>query len=373
MKTRKRPASGYQEGTRKRQRTSQTKPCNISGDFVRVGKRKRKAAKNGGRQMKRQRVSDLKQYKEERGDATSSSLEAATLRKEKKDSGVKQRDNNTPFTSEDTSRQQFEVKYHQLNLLGEGGHGSVYAGYRRVDNFPVAIKHIPRDNVICKHIIQNSRTLPLEVAVMRKMVSGAAGSIGKSAAISLLDYYDLDQELILVLERPVPSTDLLKYIEIKGGSLQEKEARLLLKQLVEAARELQSKNIFHRDIKVENILIETSTDVPRLRMIDFGLSCFTKKTSTYRIFYGTSAHIPPEWYRCGTYRAGPATVWQLGLVLFDMLHRDTCFETMRFLSNELKISDDLSQNCQDVLRLCLAEDPQQRPSLEQLRLHPWLA
>eukprot|EP00064_Thunnus_orientalis_P000575 superscaffoldBa00000031_g576 len=102
MKTRKRPASGYQEGTRKRQRTSQTKPCNISGDFVRVGKRKRKAAKNGGRQMKRQRVSDLKQYKEERGDATSSSLEAATLRKEKKDSGVKQRDNNTPFTSEDT-------------------------------------------------------------------------------------------------------------------------------------------------------------------------------------------------------------------------------------------------------------------------------
>lgn len=44
-----------------------------------------------------------------------------------------------------------------------------------------------------------------------------------------------------------------------------------------------------------------------------------------------------------------------------------------FLRNELKISDKLSQNCQDVLHLYLAKDPQQHPSLEQLRLYPWPA
>ncbi|XP_044052139.1 serine/threonine-protein kinase pim-1-like [Siniperca chuatsi] len=174
----------------------------------------------------------------------------------------------TTSTSEETSRQEFEAKYKQLNPLGEGSHGLVYAGYRRADHFPVAIKHIPRDNVICEGITQNRRTLPLEVAVMIKMASGAAGSVGKS----LLDYDDLDQELILVLERPFPSADLLKYIEVKEGSLQEEEARLL-KQL-------------------GDILIETSSDVPRLRLIDFGLSCFTKKASSYRIFCGTSANIP---------------------------------------------------------------------------------
>lgn len=51
-----------------------------------------------------------------------------------------------------------------------------------------------------------------------------------------------------------------------------------MKQLVEVALELQSKNIFHRDINLENILIETGADVPRLRLIDFGLSCFAEKT-----------------------------------------------------------------------------------------------
>ncbi|KAI3372757.1 hypothetical protein L3Q82_022717, partial [Scortum barcoo] len=165
--------------------------------------------------------------------------------------------------------------------------------------------------------------------------------------ISLMDYYDLNQELILVLEHPVPVTSSDTF-----------------------SQELQSKNIFHRDIKLENILIETSSDVPRLRLIDFGLSCFTKKTSLYRTFYGT-AHIPPEWYQCWTYRAGPTTVWQLGVVLYEILH-GTSFETTMFLNNRLTINEQLSQSCQDVLRLCLAADPQQRPSLEQLQLHPWL-
>ncbi|XP_070759975.1 ribosomal protein S6 kinase alpha-5-like [Enoplosus armatus] len=357
---RKRKASSDEEGTRKRQKSSEPEP---QEDPVRVKGTERKLPKNEDRPSKRKRVPELDQGDEGSGDSASSSVEATPKKK---------RDSATTSTSEETSRQEFEAKYQQLNPLGEGGHGSVYAGYRRADHFPVAIKHIPRDNVICKGVTQNKRTLPLEVAVMIKIASGAARSVGESAAISLLDYYDLDQELILILERPVPSSDLLKYIEVNGGSLPEEGARLILKQLVKAARELQSKNIFHRDIKVENILIETSSDVPRLRLIDFGLSCFTKKTSSYRIFYGTSAHIPPEWYQSWTYKAGPTTVWQLGVVLYEMLHRNTQFETTRFLKKDLNISEELSQNCQDVLRLCLAVDPQQRPSLEQLELHPWL-
>lgn len=63
-------------------------------------------------------------------------------------------------------------------------------------------------------------------------------------------------------------------------------SQIILKQLVDAAKELQDKCIFHRDIKVENILIETSSDVPRVRLIDFGLSCFVKEASFYRVFYG---------------------------------------------------------------------------------------
>ncbi|XP_026229164.1 serine/threonine-protein kinase pim-1-like [Anabas testudineus] len=273
---------------------------------------------------------------------------------------------------EDLSVSEFKAKYTQQNQLGKGGCGCVFAGYRNADNLPVAIKHIPKDKVFCKVVDRNGRELSAEVAVMLKLAGGKAGSVGASVPVSLLDWHDLDQELILVLERPVPSEDLFNYIEINGGSLQEEEAKIILKQLVDAAVELHNKCIFHRDIKVENILIQTGADVPRVRLIDFGLSCFFKKTSSYRVFYGTLAHVPPEWYSCYSYKAGPTTVWQLGVVLFEMLHPEESFETTKFLGDKLEISNQLSLSCQDFLQMCLTKVPEQRPTLEQLHLHPWL-
>ncbi|XP_070820011.1 serine/threonine-protein kinase pim-1-like [Chaetodon trifascialis] len=337
IESRKRKASRERDDSRKRQRIAEPEP--------RFSVSKRKVTEIEDRPRKRKRV------------------EAETPTKDT---------TTTTSTSVKTSREELEEKYEQLWPLGEGGFGSVHAGCRTSDDFPVAIKHIPRSNVICKGVTKKGVTLPLEVAVMRRVASGEEGLVGKSAAISLLDYYNLDQELVLVMERPVPSVDLFEYIQENGGFLLEEEAKVLMKQLVEAARELQSKNVFHRDIKVENILLQTGTDVPRLRLIDFGLSCFTNKTSKYRIFYGTPAHIPPEWIQHGTYSAGPTTVWQLGVVLYEMLHRDIAFDTTQFLSQELQISEEFSQNCQDMLCQCLSVDPMQRPSLDELRFHPWL-
>ncbi|XP_018516730.1 serine/threonine-protein kinase pim-1 [Lates calcarifer] len=278
----------------------------------------------------------------------------------------------TKKASVEARQAQFHTKYKEQNQLGEGGCGSVFAGYRTSDNLPVAIKHIPRDKVFCRQVDQNGRQLSVEVAVMQKLTAGTTGSVGASAPVSLLDWYDLGQELILVMERPVPSEDLLKYTEFNGGTLQEEEAKTILKQLVDAAKELQDQGIFHRDIKVENILIEIGSNSPRVRLIDFGLSCFAKKGSFFRTFYGTSAHIPPEWYSRCTYKAGPTTVWQLGVVLFEILHNKAPFETNKFLGNKLKINRKLSKDCQDFLRMCLTKVPEQRPTLEELQRHPWL-
>uniref|UniRef100_A0A3Q3MT75 non-specific serine/threonine protein kinase n=1 Tax=Mastacembelus armatus TaxID=205130 RepID=A0A3Q3MT75_9TELE len=96
-----------------------------------------------------------------------------------------------------------------LNKLGEGGFGCVYAGIRKVDDFPVSITWF---NLTSLYMI------PIEVLLMKK-VAGGPQSVGKSAAVSLLDWYDLDQEVLLVMERPVPCVDLLNYIDnnnVKG-------------------------------------------------------------------------------------------------------------------------------------------------------------
>lgn len=55
---------------------------------------------------------------------------------------------------------------------------------------------------------------------------GLPGSGGRSAAVALLDWYIVDHELILVMERPVDSMDLHKYLETHGGSLDEREAKV---------------------------------------------------------------------------------------------------------------------------------------------------
>nr|XP_024657678.1 serine/threonine-protein kinase pim-1-like [Maylandia zebra] len=149
----------------------------------------------------------------------------------------------------------------------------------------VAIKHIPKGKVYCKVKDDNGKNLSVEVAIMLKLAAEADGSVETSAPVSLLEWFDFGRELILVMERPVPAVDLDKYIEENGGFLPEDKAKVILKQLVDAAKHLEDKHIFHRDIKSENILIETGSDVPRVRIIDFGLSCFFKERSQYPLFY----------------------------------------------------------------------------------------
>ncbi|KAL6120011.1 uncharacterized protein ACO6RY_04461 [Pungitius sinensis] len=266
-----------------------------------------------------------------------------------------------------TKQEELEAKYEQLELLGAGGCGNVYAGHRRADNLPVAIKHIPNDNIYCTHEDDEGNKISIEIAIMLKL---AAKSEGKSPYLTLLDWYQLEEELVMVIERPIPATDLFDHIKGKGGFVEEKEAKIILRQLVDAALDLENKNIFHRDIKVENILIETSSKVPRVRIIDFGLSCYDDKKETYHEFFGTL--FTPEVHLNNGYRAGSTTVFQIGAVLFNTLHKFEKFDTLYFYLKCQTLPKSISKNCKDFLQMCLKIDPNERPTLEQLKNHQWL-
>ncbi|GLD67031.1 serine/threonine-protein kinase pim-2-like protein [Lates japonicus] len=209
-----------------------------------------------------------------------------------------------------TSRAEFEAKYLHLEKLGEVLHGKIY-------------------------------NIPTEVLLMLQ-VAGGPRSVGKSSAVTLVDWYDLNQETLLVMERPVPSVDLLTYMLNNNGPMDENTAKNIMKQLVDAAIEMHSKGVFHRDIKSENILIETGSDVPRVRIIDFGCGC-TVKNEPYRGFSGTSAYAPPEYFTRGAYEAAPTTVWQLGALLFELLDGYNQVITSEFLHKNIIFDTGLSQ------------------------------
>ncbi|XP_075942788.1 serine/threonine-protein kinase pim-1-like [Anarhichas minor] len=368
----------------KRTRLSQSDDPTTSEEYCSARGVKRKTSEHGeGEPMKKKEKKgrlDLNLVGKESAPSEDSGIESCNTSVEDvrvgkrkaaaNDEGPKRKRKRMENKSVDALRAEFEAKYKEQDQLGKGGYGTVFGGYRKADNLPVAIKHIAKENIGRKHLDATGKQLPMEVAIMLKLEDKISRSVGMSAPVSLLDWYDLDQELILVLERPIPAETLFDYINYNGGSLQEQEAKIILKQLVDAAIDLEKKQIFHRDIKINNILIETSSDVPRVRLIDFGLSCFVKRGVRYCQICGAAIDSPPEWSNFYGYSPGPSTVWQIGVVLSHTLHGDVVFENP--LINGGRISETLSKNCQDFLRRCIITDPKQHPTLEQLRIHPWL-
>ncbi|XP_056151412.1 serine/threonine-protein kinase pim-2-like [Lampris incognitus] len=267
-------------------------------------------------------------------------------------------------TAKSYSRADFEDKYEEMEQLGEGGFGAVYAGRRKEDNLQVRLTN--------SGIIDgNLQRCPLEVMLM-VLAGGQPAAIGKHSAVTLVDWFEVERDLVLVMERPVPSIDLFYYLETVGGSLQEEEAKPFMKQLVSMMADVHARGVLHRDLKLENILVETGTDTPRLRLIDFGCGCLLKN-GLYRRFFGTTLYTPPEWFTRGCYRADACTVWQLGVLLYEILCGAAPFNTRReIISEEPDISAKLSPGCEDLLQKCLSKCPVDRASLEELQRHPWL-
>ncbi|TWW81591.1 Serine/threonine-protein kinase GL21140, partial [Takifugu flavidus] len=88
-----------------------------------------------------------------------------------------------------------------------------------------------------------------------------------------LAWTSLDDEVLLIMERPKYCTVLFDYID---RQIDEGLAKEFTRHLVEAAIQIHKAGVFHRDLKPENILIEYDEArlIPRVCIIDFGCGCF---------------------------------------------------------------------------------------------------
>ncbi|XP_068172593.1 serine/threonine-protein kinase pim-2-like [Antennarius striatus] len=243
----------------------------------------------------------------------------------------------------------FREKYCRHSKIGAGGFGLVYKGTRKCDGFRVAIKYIYNKDVKWKKVTCQGEEfkINLEVALMLK-AAGLPESAEKSAAVSLLDWYMTKRKTILVMERPRRCMNLGTYLTTRDEYPTELEAKVILKQLVDAAVDMHSKGVFHRDIKLENVLVDTVSGQPRVRVVDFGCGTFSSE-ATYQEFCGTWNIFPPEFFETGTYWAHPTTVWQLGALFYSVL-----------------------QYVKSLLHMCLEKNPMKRIPLVLLQVHPTL-
>ncbi|XP_067269169.1 serine/threonine-protein kinase pim-2-like [Pseudorasbora parva] len=251
-----------------------------------------------------------------------------------------------------------------MKILGQGAFGCVYEAIRLSDSREVAIKYVFKSESMDKVRI-GLTSLPIEVALMVRLNKGPS----VPQIIKLLDWYETPDEYILILERNKPCQDLLKFLANHGRKLEESTARVVMRQVVTAARICCERGVFHSDIKLDNLLI--NPDTLQVKLIDFGCGRHLKK-SAYLKFRGTRMYAPPEFIDHQKYHGKPATVYSLGVLLFVMV---SGLYPNRLMLPEMLVRqwcpEDISKECRDLISSCLENDPAKRIPLEKIILHDW--
>ncbi|XP_031954041.1 serine/threonine-protein kinase pim-2-like [Corvus moneduloides] len=247
--------------------------------------------------------------------------------------------------------------------LGSGGFGTVFSGIRLSDGSPVAIKRVARESVLQWYELPDGTRVPMEIVLMEKVGSGCHN------IIRLLDWFELPDSFLLVMERPEPSQDLLAFL-LEQGFLCEEMARWLFCQVLEAVRHCTACGVLHRDIKPENLLVDPESG--DLKLIDFGCGTFLREQAFTR-FAGAHMYSPPEWICLGCYHGHSATIWSLGVLLYVMVCGNMPFQEDRdIVSGQLFFWQQVSPECQHLIRWCLSKHPADRPELEEILHHPWV-
>jgi len=276
-------------------------------------------------------------------------------------------------------RKCFDETYEMHHLIGSGGFGTVYAGTRKSDGCLVAIKYIMKNKIAewvelperssididpstQDHDIGETVRIPMEIHIQSKLqhIPGIA---------RLLDYYETPDSFLMVLERFEPCKDLFDLITVRGA-LSEPTVADLFYQILVTVKQMLAAGVVHRDIKDENILVNTATG--RVKIIDFG-SATQVKTTPYNTFEGTRVYCPPEWIERRLYQALPATVWSLGVLLYDMVTGDIPFDNdLQIITGKLNYRTHVSAEARDLIGCCLTNDPDMRPTLDDLLNHPFM-
>ncbi|NWY46745.1 HUNK kinase, partial [Sylvia atricapilla] len=195
----------------------------------------------------------------------------------------------------------------------------------------------------------------------------------------LLDILETENSYYLVMEL-CPGGNLMHKIYEKKR-LEEHEARKYIRQLILAVEHLHRAGVVHRDLKIENLLLDEDNNI---KLIDFGLSnCagILGYSDPFSTQCGSPAYAAPELLARKKY--GPKIdVWSIGVNMYAMLTGTLPFTVEPFSLRALyqKMVDkemnpfptQLSSAAINFLRSLLEPDPAKRPNIQQALANRWL-
>ncbi|ESQ31171.1 hypothetical protein EUTSA_v10004469mg [Eutrema salsugineum] len=168
-----------------------------------------------------------------------------------------------------------------------------------------------------------------------------------------------------------------------AGRFSEDEARFFFQQLISGVSYCHAMQICHRDLKLENTLLDGSP-APRLKICDFGYSKSSVLHSQPKSTVGTPAYIAPEVLLRQQYDGKIADVWSCGVTLYVMLvgaypfedpeePRDYRKTIQRILSVKYSIPEDIriSPECCHLISRIFVADPATRISIPEIKNHDW--
>jgi 5'-AMP-activated protein kinase catalytic alpha subunit len=251
-------------------------------------------------------------------------------------------------------------------VLGRGGFCTVRKALHEATGEMVAVKIIEKSRL--KDPKDRDR-VDRECRVLRNLSNHVA-------IVRVLQCVETPDILYLVMEN-CGGGSLLDHIR-NSRRLPEDEACLILQQMLHALQFCHARDIVHRDVKLENILLDEQNGA---RLIDFGLCGYYAAGKMLKCHCGSPSYAAPEIVGRMDYLATPVDVWSLGVVLFAMLAGYLPFHAKekkllseKILAGSFKFpSTAISSSARDLIQRMLTVDPEARITLAEIWTHPWLA
>uniref|UniRef100_A0AAF5PLR4 Protein kinase domain-containing protein n=3 Tax=Wuchereria bancrofti TaxID=6293 RepID=A0AAF5PLR4_WUCBA len=260
---------------------------------------------------------------------------------------------------------EYSKYYNTQHLIGNGAFGSVKLTARKDTGILAVAKFICKSKVFSESWIpspkRGNRVVPIELHLLE--------TLSHPNIVKLLDVFENDLYYQLVMEKLGCGMDLFEFIE-QQPKLDEPLISYIFRQVVNAVAYLHSKNIVHRDLKDENVIIDQNFSC---KLIDFGSAAYFGHNFVFSTFCGTMEYCSPEVLRGNKYRGPELEMWSLGILLYTLVFFENPFRSLQeTIRAEIKLPWEVSEDLFQVIAWLLQRDPQFRATVRDISNHCWV-